>query len=315
MKAIQRLILALLFITIMTMMAAACSNTKGTQELGDNDKVKVTVTTGMIADTVRVVGGDRVDVTGLMKEDVDPHVYKPTQGDIQRLEQADVIFYNGLYLEAQMGEVLSSMNGIKPVVAVAERIDPSKLLEGDLEQGEQYDPHVWFDVTLWMEVVEVIRDELAAFDPDHADIYRENAERYLQELDGLHEFAKERIAEIPKDRRYLVTAHDAFGYFGRAYDIEVVGLQGISTASEAGMRDVTELCDFLIEKGIGAIFVESSVSDNNIRAVQEGARSLGHEVKIGGELFSDSMGSPGTPEGTYVGMVRHNVNTIVDALK
>lgn len=312
MRALKRFMLGALYLAVIAIVSAACANSNGPQS--DSGKLQVTTTTGMIADAVSVVGGDLVDVTALMKQDVDPHVFKPTQGDIRRLEQADMIFYNGLFLEAQMGDVLATMDN-KPVVAVAETIDPSKLLDGDPERGEMYDPHVWFDVTLWMEVVEAIRDELIAYDADHADIYRENAELYLQELAALHEYAKGKLAEIPEGSRYLVTAHDAFGYFGEAYDIEVIGLQGISTASEVGMRDVSELRDFLIENGIKAIFVESSVSDNNIRAVQEGARSLGHEVEIGGELFSDSMGAPGTPEGTYIGMVRHNIDTIVDALK
>lgn len=313
MKSLQRLGITIVYLALTLLLASACSGVSGAQEEGG--KLRITATTSMITDAVRVIGGDHVDVTGLMKEEVDPHAYTPTQGDIQRLEQADLILYNGLFLEAQMGDVLAQMANAKPVVAVGEQLDPSMLIDGDIENGEVYDPHIWFDVSLWMQVVEVIRDELIEHDPDHAADYQDYAAQYLEELSELDRFARERIAEIPEESRYLVTAHDAFGYFGQAYGMEVVGLQGISTASEAGMRDVSDLRDFLIEHNIGAIFVETSVNDRNIRAVQEGVRAKGHEVEIGGELFSDAMGSPGTPEGTYIGMVRHNVDTIVDALK
>ncbi len=275
-------------------------------------KLTITTTIGMITDIVEKVGGDKVQVTGLMKPGVDPHVYKASQGDVRKIEKADLVFYNGLYLEGKMAEILKKS---KKAIAVTDGIDRSLLMEGDKDLGEEYDPHVWFDVTLWMKAVEKIRDELAAADPAHADLYKSNAAAYLIELKQLHEYAKTQIASIPQGQRVLVTAHDAFGYFGRAYGIEVRGLQGLSTAAEYGSRDVSELRDFLVSNKIKAVFVESSIPKRSIEAVVKGAKEKGHIVSIGGELFSDAMGKAGTPEGTYMGMVRHNVDTIVKALK
>ena len=290
--------------------ATACSEKNAFAD--SEGKVKVTATTGMIADTVRQVGGERVAVIGLMGPGTDPHLYKASQGDIAKLDQADLIFYNGLHLEGKMQSLFEKMAAHKPVIAVSDNIDRSALLSaGD----GQYDPHIWFDVRLWMTVTETIRDALAEFDQTHAEHYRKNAEAYLQQLENLHRETAEKIGSVPEKSRVLVTAHDAFGYFGKAYGIKVVGLQGISTASEAGAKDVSDLRDFLVENGIKAIFVESSVPRKAIEAVIQGAKQKGHEVKIGGELFSDAMGAEGTPEGTYIGMMRHNVNTIVEALK
>lgn len=297
---------------LIVLLLAGCGNA-GTGS--DDGKLKVTTTIGMITDVVKQVGGEHVEVTGLMGEGVDPHTFKASQGDVRRLDQASIIFYNGLFLEAQMAEVLEAMDGKKRTVAVAEALDTSTLLEGDVSIGETYDPHVWFDVANWIEVTKVIRDELQSIDPDHADDYAHNAETYIAQLTELHDYAKEQLATIPEERRVLVTAHDAFGYFGRAYDIEVRGVQGISTASEAGLKDVADLRKFMIERGIKAIFAESSVNDKNIKAIIEGAKAEGFEIKEGGVLYADAMGEEGTPEGTYIGMVRHNVDTIVSALK
>jgi len=277
--------------------------------------IEVTTTIGMITDIVKEVGGERVRVTGLMPAGVDPHLYKATQGDIRRLEQAEIIFYNGLHLEGKMAEVLQEMGKKKPAIPVAENIPKERLIAAAPNSGTEYDPHVWFDVELWMIAVEAVRDGLAAIDPGYGDFYARNAEDYLAKLAELHRYVQEQINSIPERSRVLVTAHDAFGYFGRAYGIEVRGLQGISTASEAGTKDVTDLRDFLVERKIKAIFVESSVPQDYMQAVVEGAREKGHEIVIGGELFSDAMGEEGTPEGTYIGMVRHNVDTIVGALK
>lgn len=291
----------------------ACGGAGGAS-FTSKDKVKVTATIGMIADVVKEVGGEHTEVIGLMKAGVDPHLYKASQGDIRRLEEADLIFYNGLHLEGKMGEVLEKLGKKKQVVAVSQNIDTSKLKAW--EGGEnQYDPHIWFDVRLWMSAAETIRDELAKADPAHADAYKTRADAYLKRLAELHEYAKAQIAVIPESGRVLVTAHDAFHYFGDAYGIKVIGLQGISTASEAGAKDVSGLRDYLVEHKIKAVFVESSVPRKTIEAVIEGAKQKGHEVAVGGELFSDAMGEEGTPEGTYIGMVRHNVDTIVKALK
>ncbi|TLS53757.1 manganese transporter [Paenibacillus antri] len=278
--------------------------------------VRVTTTIGQITDIVTNIGGERVEVAGIMPSGVDPHLYKATQGDIAKFEDADIVFYNGLHLEGKMTEVFEEMAEHKPTIAVGESIDPASLIEVANADGTQvYDPHIWFDVKLWMQAAETVQRELAKLDPDNAGTYEANAKAYLAELEALDAYARERIATIPEGQRVLVTAHDAFGYFGKAYDIEVRGLQGISTASEAGSKDVTDLRDFLVERKIKAVFVETSVSNRSITAVIEGAKKLGHDLKEGGTLYSDAMGEEGTPEGTYVGMVRHNVDTIVNALQ
>jgi manganese/zinc/iron transport system substrate-binding protein len=275
--------------------------------------IRVVTTIGMITDIVQNVGGERVQVTGLMGPGVDPHLYKASEGDVTRMAEADVVFYSGLHLEAKMAKVFEKMGDRVKTVAVTQDIDPADLLAPPEFEGA-YDPHVWFDVTFWMKAVEQVRDALIEMDPDHADLYRSNAERYLAELNELHNYVNAQAARLPKDQRVLITAHDAFNYFGRAYDFEVRGLQGISTATEAGTADVQDLADFIAERRIPAIFVESSVPPRTIEAVQAAVRAQGFEVQIGGELFSDAMGNPGTDEGTYVGMVRHNIDTIVGSL-
>jgi manganese/zinc/iron transport system substrate-binding protein len=274
--------------------------------------INVVCTTGMVADLVRNIGGDRVKVTQIMGEGVDPHLYKASPGDVNLLTGADAIFYSGLHLEGKMADVFVRMARKKPTFAVTEYIPEDRVL--DNPEGA-FDPHLWFDVSLWREAAGVVRDALKAFDPAHAADYQARADAYQAELSKLHEYARTQLASIPKERRVLVTAHDAFRYFGRAYDIEVKGIQGISTESEAGVKEVNALVSFLVERKVKAVFVESSVSDKNIRALLEGCKARGHTVVIGGELFSDAMGKDGTPEGTYVGMVRHNVDTIVKALK
>ncbi|MFY0543527.1 metal ABC transporter solute-binding protein, Zn/Mn family [Brevibacillus sp. H7] len=279
-----------------------------------NGKWKVTTTTGMVADIVKQVGGDHVEVTQLMGSGVDPHLYKASEGDIKRINDADIIFYSGLHLEGKMVEIFEKIGAKKPVKAVTARLTKEQLL-ADPAAPNSPDPHVWFDVSLWMKAVEQVRDDLAAFDPAHKDTYTVNAEKYLKELKALDEYARNQLATIPKERRVLVTAHDAFHYFGRAYDVEVMGLQGISTASEYGLKDVQGLVDTLVSRQIKAVFVESSVPKRSIEAVVQGAAAKNHTVIIGGELFSDAMGAPGTPEGTYIGMVKHNVDTIVKALQ
>jgi manganese/zinc/iron transport system substrate-binding protein len=254
-----------------------------------------------------------VSVTGLMGPGVDPHLYKASEGDVGSLTEADVIFFNGLHLEAKMGEVLEQMGGRTKTLAVTDGIDESLLLSPPEFEGA-HDPHVWFDVALWMKAVEAIRDTFIEVDPGSADLYRANADEYLAELEELRAYVQEQTARVPEQQRVLITAHDAFNYFGQAYGFEVRGLQGISTATEAGTGDVQALATFIADNQIPAIFVESSVPVRNIEAVQAAVQAKGFEVNIGGELFSDAMGDWGTEEGNYIGMVRHNVDTIVSAL-
>ena len=277
------------------------------------DTLKVVATIGQITDAVERVGGDRVQVDGLMGPGVDPHLFKASASDVNKLALADVIFYNGLHLEAKMVTVFKKMSRSKKTVAVAEGLPAAQLLESADYPG-QHDPHVWFNVDLWSEVVLTIARTLTEMDPDGKAHYEARAAAYLEELAELRQFADTRIAELPKEQRVLITAHDAFRYFGERYGFDVLGLQGISTESEAGIKDVMNLADTIVERKVRAIFVESSVSERNIRAVQEAVRARGWDVQIGGELFSDAMGEADTPAGNYVGMVRHNVDTIVDAL-
>lgn len=286
----------------------------GSEKESDSQKLNVVTTTGMIADVVKNVGGDSLQVTALMGPGVDPHLYKATQGDLGRLQQADIIFYNGLHLEGKMGEVFEKLERIKNVVPVSQSIDSTYLLDSPIYQGT-YDPHIWFDVSLWLQTIDVVTEELIKQSPEHEKYFLKNADRYRLELEALHEWCVTEIEKIPAEKRILITAHDAFSYFGRAYGIEVRGLQGISTLSEFGLKDRVDLINFIVDRKIKAVFVETSVSQKNINAIVEGCKQKGHDVVIGGSLFSDAMGATGTPEGTYQGMVRANVKTIVESLR
>ena len=277
------------------------------------DRLSVVATTGMIADAARQVGGDLVDVTALMGPGVDPHAYRQTRSDIVATAQADLVLWNGLYLEAQLEEFLLELGETRSVVAVAEAIPDTQLI-GSEDYEDRFDPHVWMNPNLWSRVVLATRDAMIAAAPEQAEAFTANAEAHLAELSDLAVYSQTVLASIPAESRVLVTAHDAFNYFGAAYGFEVVGIQGISTESEAGLQRIGELVDMLVARDIGAVFVETSVSDRNIRALIEGAAAQGHEVVIGGELYSDAMGAPGTYEGTYLGMIDHNVTTIARAL-
>lgn len=263
------------------------------------------------------LAGRHAVVENLMGSGVDPHLYKPTPGDVRKLTSADAVFYSGLHLEGRLAELLESLARWKPSYAVTEgvqRDEPERLLA--MPGAERvFDPHVWFDVALWARCAADASQRLIELDPAHAADYQRNAEDYVRRLKALHEEVGRQLATIPAERRVLVTAHDAFQYFGRAYGIEVRGLQGISTSAEADLGGVNQLIDLLVARQIKAVFVESSVPAKNIRALVEGTGARGHAIRIGGELFSDALGSPGTPEGTYVGMVEHNVRTIVEALR
>lgn len=316
---------------VAALLLSGCKNGGETQPTSQNNKgqpapsdsaasgpedypFQAVATVGMIADIVREVAGEHASVNGIIGEGVDPHLYKPTTSDVKSLQAADIVFYNGLMLEGKMGDVLIRVarNG-KPVHAVTEAI----MEQGEYvitDEAEHYDPHVWMDVKGWIKAVEVVRDSLAKFDPDHSDDYEANAKGYTDRLTGLDNYCRESIASIPEQQRVLVTAHDAFNYMARAYGLEVRGIQGISTESEAGVKDIEDLIDFLVSRKIPAVFVESSVSDKNIKALVEGTKARGHEVQIGGELFSDAMGQAGSYEGTYLGMIDHNATTIATAL-
>jgi manganese/zinc/iron transport system substrate-binding protein len=275
--------------------------------------IKIVATTSMVTDLVERVGGSRVEVEGLMGAGVDPHLYKASEGDVIALAGADAVFYNGLHLEAKLAEVFERMGGRVHTYAVTDSIPRERLLAPPAFAGA-YDPHVWFDVSLWRLALAQVRDDLIELDPAHERLYRQNAAAYDRELGALDRWVRDQTERVPASRRVLVTAHDAFNYFGRAYGFDVRGLQGISTASEAGTADVRELADFIADRRIPAIFVESSVSPRAIDAVREAVRARGFDVGIGGSLFSDAMGDAGTPEGTYPGMVRHNVEAIVSGL-
>ncbi len=274
---------------------------------------KITCTTGMVADIVRQVVGDKAAVQNIIGEAVDPHLYIATRSDIAELLRADVIFYNGLMLEGKMSDTFIKVARKKAVYAVTESIDRSLLLEPP-EFAGHYDPHLWMDVSLWQQCTKAVAQSLSEFDPPNADYYQANYEAYASRLDELHVYARKAISGVPEDRRVLITAHDAFNYFARAYGLEVRGVQGISTESEAGIEDVNRLINLMVDRKVGAVFVETSVSQKNVESLIEGAAARGHAVRIGGSLFSDAMGKAGTYEGSYVGMIDHNVTTIARAL-
>lgn len=303
-----------LVLLVLALALAGCKNpVENTRSSSSDKRYTVTTTTGMVTDIVRQVCGDKASVEGIIGEGVDPHLYKPTRADLNALAHADLVFYSGLVLEGKMTDVLEKMSEKKPVIAVTESVDKNYLLMPPEFAGHP-DPHLWMDVGGWMKAVEVVSQTLSDYDKPNAQFYQSNAESYLAQLKALEEYAKTSIATIPEQSRVLVTAHDAFNYMGRAYGIEVVGIQGISTESEAGLNDLNRLVDMLVEKNVTAVFVETSVADKNVKALIEGARAQGLEVKIGGTLFSDAMGAPGTYEGTYIGMIDHNITTIVNAL-
>jgi manganese/zinc/iron transport system substrate-binding protein len=298
---------------VLSMMAAGCADHESASSSTAMSKPVIVCTIGMITDVASEVAGDRFVVKGMMGPGVDPHLYKATMRDIKAVNEAQIVFYNGLHLEAKMAEVLEEMSDKKTVVAVTKHIDPAMLTSPPEFEGN-YDPHVWFDVSMWSTAVECIRDTLMEADPQHAEEYAQRADAYLVKLNELDHYVKTQVESIPANQRVLVTAHDAFGYFGKRYGFEVKGLQGISTLAEAGVSDVQDIVRFIVDRKIPAIFVESSVPRRNIEAVQEAASKKGWAVSIGGELFSDAMGDAGTEEGTYIGMVRHNINTISAAL-
>jgi len=280
-----------------------------------NRKLNVVTTTTMITDLVQNIGGDLITVQGLMGSGVDPHLYKASEGDVTKLVNADVIFYNGLHLEGKLVEVFEKMGSQNmKTIAVGEVLDKNTLIGSDYF-ASNYDPHIWFSTNNWKQVASFTIQKLKELDPKNAEAFETNGKAYLAKLDALEIKLKVTIDTIPKEKRILVTAHDAFSYFGKEYEFNVVGLQGLSTATEAGVQDVQKLATFIIENEVKAIFVETSVPKRTIEALQAAVTSKDHEVIIGGTLFSDALGNPGTYEGTYIGMFEYNVNTIVNALK
>lgn len=300
----------LLLIIILVFSCQNETKTKATEEV----KLNVVTTTSMITDLVRNIGGDSINLQGLMGSGVDPHLYKASEGDVSKLVNADVIFYNGLHLEGKLVEVFEKMKSSdKATIALADELNKNQLI-GSEYFGSNYDPHVWFDIDFFKQFTEKVTKVLSDNDPDNAEFFRSNEKRYLADLTKLKEDVQGVVDALEPEKRILVTAHDAFNYFGQAYDFNVVGLQGLSTATEAGVQDVQRLAAFIIEKNVKAIFIESSVPKRTIEALQEAVRSKGHKVEIGGTLYSDALGNAETPEGTYVGMYRYNIKTIISAL-
>ncbi len=300
-------------IMILAVLILGCEDKK---ENDSNKKIKIVIvgTTGMIADAIGNIAGDKAEVQALMGPGVDPHLYKVTQGDLEKLQNADLIFYNGLHLEGKMSEVLEKLSSKKKVIAFSDGISMNNIRMLDAG-GTVHDPHIWFNVAIWKEAVLYASKEVQKADSVNEELYKTNTLKFSNQLDSLDNWVKAEIATIPEQSRLLITAHDAFGYFGEAYKMEVKGLQGISTVSDYGLNDVTTLVNIITSRKIKAIFIESSVSDKSIKAVVEGCQAKGHKVVIGGTLYSDAMGQAGTHEGTYIGMVKANVNTITKALK
>lgn len=277
------------------------------------EPLKVVATTGMIADAARQIGGDGVEVKGLMGPGVDPHAYRQTRSDIVAMTRADLVLWHGLYLEAQMEPFFEDLGRKQNVVAVADGLDKSSLRAHD-DYDDKFDPHVWMSPALWRNVAVLVQNALTDARPEQSETFAANAQAFLAEIDQLEDYASQVLSTVPETNRVLVTAHDAFGYFGAENGFEVLGIQGISTQSEAGLNRIGKLVDTLVDRELTAVFVESSVSDRSMRALIEGAASRGHDVSVGGELFSDAMGEPGTYEGTYIGMLDHNVTVIAGAL-
>ncbi|TBN00229.1 manganese transporter [Hyunsoonleella flava] len=296
----------ILFCTIVSLFS--CKNEKQ-----PNGKINIVTTTTMITDLVKNIGGEHINLQGLMGSGVDPHLYKASEGDVTKLSQADIIFYNGLHLEGKLVEVFEKMKD-KETIAISDALDKSTLI-GSEYFASNYDPHIWFDINYWKQATQFVVKTLSEAIPEQKTNFEANGTKYIEQLNTLKNKVETTINTLPKEQRILVTAHDAFNYFGKAFNFEVVGLQGLSTATEAGVQDVQKLSAFIIENKVKAIFVESSVPKRTIEALQASVKSKGHEVTIGGTLYSDALGDAGTIEGTYIGMFEYNVNTIVEALK
>ena len=297
-------------ILLIAIILTSCENKKKA-----NNKLNVVTTTSMITDLVKNIGGEHINLQGLMGSGVDPHLYKASEGDVTKLADADIIFYNGLHLEGKLVEVFEKMHNQKTkTIAISDALDETTLI-GSEYFASNYDPHIWFNVDYWMQATQFIVKKLSETIPEQKATFETNGANYIKQLKALKTKLTSTIDSLPEEKRILVTAHDAFNYFGKSFHFEVVGLQGLSTATEAGVQDVQKLSAFIIEKNVKAIFIESSVPKRTIEALQAAVNSKGHHVTIGGSLYSDALGNAGTIEGTYIGMFAHNVNTIVNALK
>ena len=303
--------LALFLSLVLVLSLTACAPA----QQQDDGKLQIVTTTTMLYDLTASIAGEHADVTALMGPGVDPHLYQASAGDVTTMQKADIVVYNGLHLEGKMGDVFAGLTRQgRSIICAEDGIDPAILLS-DENNPEIYDPHVWFDVNIWISVAEHTAKKLGEIDPAHAADYQKNMESYRSSLQELDSYIRGRVEELPENARVLVTAHDAFRYFGQAYGFDVRGLQGISTDAEAGTADVSQLASFIAENKIKAIFVESSVPPKNIEALQAAVRAKGFDVAIGGELYSDSLGDEKSGHNTYVTTCKANIDTIVDALK
>ena len=301
-----------IFLLGISLFLAGCQQNEATSQ-EESGKLKVVATTTMLTDLINQIGGDAIEVEGLMGPGIDPHGYQASSSDVSKLMSADVVAFNGLHLEGKLGEVFENLEKQgKTLFVLEDAIADEHVL---LSEDGAVDPHIWFSIENWQLAADYITNQLSEADPDNEAFYRSNHESYKEELINLEAYVTERISELTVDQRYLVTAHDAFRYFGESFDFEVVGLQGINTQTEAGTADVSALAQFITEKEIKALFIESSVSTRTIEALQEAVRTRGWEVEIGGELFSDALGDSSQDAETYVKMFRRNIDTIVDGLK
>jgi len=300
----------ILIIGFCTLLFSCNENQKNT-----SGKLNVVTTTTMITDMITAIGGNNVEVKGLMGSGVDPHLYKASEGDVSKLTRADIIFYSGLHLEGKLEDIFEKMkHSNKEAIALSDTLSKDKLITSE-NFASNYDPHIWFQIDYWIECAHYATKQLSRIDVKNKSRYEANSKKYIADLEVLKQANIKLVTSLPKEKRVLITAHDAFNYFGKAYDFEVVGLQGLSTATEAGVQDVQNLANFIIKKNVKAIFIESSVPKRTIEALQASVKAKKHDVQIGGELFSDALGSKGTAEGTYIGMYKHNISTIVNALK
>lgn len=307
----MRAALCVLMLAALVATAMACSADSGSKKDGAEGKITIVTTIAQIAEPLSIIGGDKVQVQSLMGPGVDPHLYNATQGDIAKLDQSDMIIYNGLHLEANMVRVFEEIGKSKPVIGIGDALPNGKLMKD--EEGN-IDPHIWFDIDLWKEGLAAATEKLKEHAEEHSEYFEANKVKYFAELDRLKQDSIRKMAEIPQDKRYLITAHDAFQYFGRMLELNVVGLQGLSTEDEVGLGDIEDTVRLLTQYKVPAVFVESSINPASINAVIEGARKQGLSVQKGGELYSDAMGAAGTDVGTYMGMYKHNVDTIFQAL-
>lgn len=299
-----------IYILSISLLFFNCINEKKT-----NEKLNVVTTTSMITDLVKNIGGEHINLQGLMGSGVDPHLYKASEGDVSKLVNADLIFYNGLHLEGKLVEVFEKMHSNKTkTIAISDALDKNTLI-GSEYFASNYDPHIWFNADYWIQATQFVVTKLSEAVPEQKATFKTNGANYIAQLKTLKTKLETTIATLPKEKRILVTAHDAFNYFGKSFGFQVYGLQGLSTATEAGVQDVQKLSAFIIEKNVKSIFIESSVPKRTIEALQAAVNSKGHNVTIGGSLYSDALGNAGTIEGTYIGMFEYNVNTIVNALK